>query len=182
MKNVLKRVALLALLVGSFGLANAQQKIGHINYSQIFMETSDYKAAEKTLTDFQGQKEKELQEMVSILQKKQADGQEIYRNLSDANRDSLTVKLNTLGQEIQEIEQRITTFRDQAEEEIVGKQNELFAPIHQKINNILQTLAKEKGYAYVFDISTVNIPYYQGGDDLTNEVKTKLGITTTATK
>jgi len=34
--------------------------------------------------------------------------------------------------------------------------------------------------AYVFDISSTNIPYFQGGEDLTAAVKTKLGISATA--
>jgi len=179
MKNVLKSVALIALFVGSFTIANAQQKIGHINYSQIFMETPDYKKAETELIAFDSLKNTELQGMVNILQQKQTQGQELYRNLSDANRDSLSAQLNTIGLEIQEIEQRITQFRTKAEEEIVAKQNELFAPIHQKVNGILQSVAKEKGYAYIFDISSTNIPYFQGGDDLTNDVKTKLGLPAT---
>lgn len=46
--------------------------------------------------------------------------------------------------------------------------------------NAVNDIAKAKGYAYVFDISSTNIPYFAGGDDLTTDVKSKLGISATA--
>jgi outer membrane protein len=34
----------------------------------------------------------------------------------------------------------------------------------------------EKGFAYVFDVSQPGVVYFDGGEDLINVVKTKLGI------
>ena len=60
------------------------------------------------------------------------------------------------------------------------KEEELIAPIHRKVAEAVSAVSKEKGMAYVFDISSTNIPYFQGGEDLTAAIKTKLGISATA--
>src|SRR5690606_41470305 len=71
---------------------------------------------------------------------------------------------------------RIQQVQQVAQEELQKKNEELFAPIIQKANTAIQSVAKEKGYAYVFDIANPGISYFAGGDDLTADVKTKLGI------
>ncbi|WP_431295356.1 OmpH family outer membrane protein [Pedobacter sp. P26] len=50
----------------------------------------------------------------------------------------------------------------------------------------MSAVAKEKGLAYVFDIANGqggnNLVFWDGGDDITAAVKSKLGITATAAK
>ncbi|WP_353196648.1 OmpH family outer membrane protein, partial [Parapedobacter defluvii] len=103
----------------------------------------------------------------------------LQRNRSEANKDSIDNKLQQIGTELQEIARRIQEVQQLAQEDLQKKQEELFAPIFQKANTAVQSVAKEKGYAYVFDIANSAIPYFAGGDDLTADVKTKLGITST---
>ncbi len=54
----------------------------------------------------------------------------------------------------------------------------------KKLSTAIAAVAKEKGLAYVFDISGSqgfnSLVYFDGGDDVTAAVKTKLGISLTA--
>jgi len=176
MKNLVKGTALLVVMFLSAQFANAQQKIGHVSFNEIFSLTSDFKAAETQLKTLGETKTKELQSLYTEFQNKQNSANEKLRNRSEANKDATDAELQTLGSELQDMQTRITDIQRIAEEDMQKKQEELFAPIHKKVADAINAVSKEKGYAYVFDISTGSIPYFQGGDDLTPAVKTKLGI------
>lgn len=180
MKNLFKGVGIVALLFLSTVTVSAQQKIGHINSNEIIQAMPEFKSANTEFETLQKNKEAELQQMGAEYQKKITTAQELQRNRSAANSDSTDVQLQSLGVQIQEIERRIQEVQQLAQEELAKKQEELFAPIFQKANTAVQSVAKEQGYAYVFDIANSAIPYFQGGDDLTAAVKTKLGITNSA--
>lgn len=176
MRNIFKSLVLGGALFLTATVAQAQQKIGHINYAEIFTATEDYKKAETELTSLDSVKTSELQAMIAVYQQKQNEAQELLRNRSEANKEETDTKVQNLGLELQEIERRVQENQRLAEEEMNQKQQELFTPIHQKVGAAIQAVAKEKAYAYVFDISSTNIPYFQGGDDLSADIKTKLGI------
>ncbi len=164
MKNLLKGAVALVAVFFSTQFANAQQKIGHINFAEIIQSTSEFKTAEGQLKTLSDGKTKEIQDMVTIYQTKQKDANDKLRNRSEANKDTVDPEINKIGQELQDIQARIQTAQQAAQEDLNKKEEELI----------------EKGMAYVFDISSTNIPYFQGGEDLTAAVKTKLGISATA--
>lgn len=176
MKNLFSGIAAVAVLLLSAGIVKGQQKIGHVNSADIIQSMPEFKTANAEFENLQKSKEAELQGMFGEFQKKQTAAQEMYRNRSEANKDSIDVKLETLSIELQDIERRTNEFQQLAQQELGQKQEELFAPLIQKANTAVQNVAKEKGYAYVFDVANTSIPYFAGGDDLTADVKTKLGI------
>lgn len=180
MKNLLKGAVAIVAVFFSTQFANAQQKIGHINFAEIISATSDYKTAEGQLKTLSETKTKEIQGMVTTLQAKQKEGTDKLRTRSEANKDTLDPELNKLGQEIQDMQTRIQSSQQIAQEELQKKEDELITPIQRKVADAVNAVSKEKGMAYVFDISSTNIPYFQGGEDLTAAVKSKLGISATA--
>jgi outer membrane protein len=180
MKNLLKGAVALVAVFFSTQFANAQQKIGHINFAEIIQSTSEFKAAEGQLKTLSDGKTKEIQDMVTIYQTKQKDANDKLRNRSEANKETVDPEINKIGQELQDIQSRIQTAQQAAQDELGKKEEELIAPIHKKVGEAVNAVSKEKGMAYVFDISSTNIPYFQGGEDLTAAVKTKLGISATA--
>ncbi len=60
------------------------------------------------------------------------------------------------------------------------KNAELFNPIQVKADAAIKAVSKEKGYAYVFDTANPALVFFDGGEDITALVKTKLGISATA--
>ena len=78
------------------------------------------------------------------------------------------------------MEKRITETQEKAQEELTAKRTELYQPVFKKAEDAVKAVAKEKGYAYVFDVSQPGVVYFDGGEDLLNAVKTKLGISTAA--
>jgi len=181
MKNLFKGAIAFVAVFFVTQLAHAQQKIGHINFAEIIQSTPEFKTAEGQLKTLSDGKTKELQDMYAMYQTKQKEANDKARNRSEANKETVDVELQKLGTELRDIETRINENQRVAQEELNKKEEELISPIHRKVSEALNNVSKEKGYAYVFDISSTNIPYFQGGDDLTAAVKTKLGISATAT-
>ena len=114
--------------------------------------------------------------MVEEYQKKLAEAQEKARTRSEANKATVDVELEAMGQELQNIEQRIQENQRIAQEEVGKKQQDLLAPIQQKVMNAINAVAKEKGYAYILDVSNGSVIYFDGGEDVSADVKAKLGI------
>ena len=181
MKNLLTGVGMAVVLFLSTGTVRAQQKIGHVNSTEIIQAMPEFKSAQTELETLQKTKETELQNMQTEAQKKLTQAQDLQRNRSEANKDSIDAQIQTISVEFQEMDRRIQEFQQVAQQELQQKNEELFAPIFQKANTAVQSVAKDKGYSYVFDIANSAIPYFAGGDDLTADVKTKLGIAESAT-
>lgn len=176
MKNLLKGAALVVGLCAATSVANAQQKIGHVNADEIFQLTTEFKTASEQLKVLSESKQKEMEGMYTEYQKKNTEGQEKLRNRSEANKTQVDAELQTLGQELQQMEQRIQEVQKVAQEEVQKKQQELMAPIQTKVMTAINTVAKEKGFAYILDIGSGSVIYFQGGEDVSADVKTKLGI------
>ncbi|WP_374164085.1 OmpH family outer membrane protein [Arcticibacter sp. MXS-1] len=90
-------------------------------------------------------------------------------------------ELETMAKEIEDFTKRMQETQQKAQQELAQKQQELYNPVYQKAETAVKAVAKEKGYSYVFDISQPGVVYFDGGDDIIAAVKTKLGISATAT-
>ncbi len=181
MKNLFRSVALVAVIFLGTQYVSAQQKIGHINADEIFQMTAEFKTANEQLRTLNDAKTKELQGMYEVFQQKQTEANEKLRNRSEANKSTVDAELQTAGQELQTMEQRIQEVQRVAQEDLQKKQQELLTPIQTKVMNAINAVAKDKGFAYVLDTSNGNVIYFQGGEDISADVKTKLGIAANAT-
>ncbi len=176
MKNLVKGAVLAVGLFGLIGTTQAQQKIGHVNVEEIFQLTPEFKTAQDQLKTLGETKQKELEGMYQEFQKKETEANEKLRNRSEANKEQIDAEVNTLGQELQQMQTRIQEVQRVAREDFEKKQQELMAPIQTKVMTAINAVAKEKGYAYVLDIAAGGVVYFQGGEDISADVKTKLGV------
>ncbi|WP_031301605.1 OmpH family outer membrane protein [Sphingobacterium paucimobilis] len=176
MKNLVKGAILAVGLFAGVQVASAQQKIGHIDADQVFQATAEFKTAQEQLKVLGDAKQKELEGMYAELQKKEKEANDLMLNQSEANKAETQTKLQTIGQEFQQMQTRVQEVQKVAQEDLGKKQQELMAPIQTKLMNAISTVAKEKGYAYIFDIGSGAALYYQGGEDVTEAVKAKLGV------
>lgn len=176
MKSLFRSLALGAVVFLGVQNVNAQQKIGHINADEIFQLTPEFKTANDQLRTLNETKTQELQGMYAEFQKKQTEANEKYRSRSEANKETIDAELQVLGQELQNIEQRIQEVQRVAQEDLGKKQQELLNPIQTKVITAINAVAKEKGYAYILDTSSGSVIYFQGGEDISMDVRSKLGI------
>ena len=177
MKRLVKVAVVAVGLLITGATANAQQKFGHINSAELLQAMPEMKTADANFQKFQKEKQTQLEQMEAERQKKINVFQDKYKTLSEANKETLSKELQALQTEIQDMEKRIGETEQKAQQELATKRNELYQPVFTKAETAVKAVAKEKGYAYVFDISQPGVVYFDGGDDVLAAVKAKLGIT-----
>ena len=63
----------------------------------------------------------------------------------------------------------------ESQNKIMRKREELYAPVLLEVEQAVQALGKEQGYTMIFDASLGAILYGMDSQDITAEVKTRLG-------
>ena len=167
-------VLTLALVVATASVSFAQ-KFGYCNSLALVAEMPEMKAADANLQTFQTQTQKKGQEMVKSLQDKAAEFQRKQEQGLIAPKDAAV-----LEEQLKKDEEEINVFAQKMDADIAKKREELYKPILEKVNEALKAVSKEGNYFMVFDVSTQVLLYADESMDVTNLVKTKLGIPLTA--
>ena len=184
MRKLINVFFVAAGLMLTANVASAQQKIGHLESEAIFSSMPEAKTATATMDAFQKQKEAEIQKMQTEYGNKYEAAVAKNKTLSEANKEVVGKELQAMGAELDDMKKRIGDATQKAQQDYATKQAELFSPLQIKFVNAVKAVAKEKGFAYIFDVSSQqganNLLAWDGGDDVTALVKTKLGISGTA--
>jgi outer membrane protein len=144
-------------------------KTGHINRDEIIMAMPEYDTAMKQYNAY-GQ---ELTNALELMQVEYNNRLDQYvkdsKNLSDI------VKANK-EQELGDMQNRISNFQQQAQQQLQDKQSELLNPIIEKATKAINDVAKEGGFIYIYDIRSLVYVDTVKSTDIGPLVKTKLGI------
>ena len=100
------------------------------------------------------------------------------------NFDTMTDAVKQLKEkELSDLQTRSQEFQQMAQQDLQKKYSDLMAPIEKKAIDAINEVSKAGGYAVVFDMSAGPIIYFDEASviDLGPEVKTKLGVSATAT-
>jgi outer membrane protein len=159
-----------ALLLPS-GAARAQTagglKIGYINSSAIVAESADALAAQE-------QFQREMVPLESELQAMEAEiGDLMNRYQAQQVTLSPDVRRNR-QQEIGQKQQAYQTRMDEIEAEAARRQQELVAPIMERINGIIQQIRQEGSYTFIFDVAAGGLIAADESLDLTDDVIQRL--------
>ncbi len=166
-----KLVALfLGLLLSCTVLWGQSPKFGHINTNELITALPAMKEVTAKLEAEFKQKETQLTTMQEDLRKQQSDYQANASKLTPGERTAKEKQLGEMGQKVQ-------NFYTLAQEQLKTKEQELKAPIIQKVRKAIQEVGDEKGFLYIFEISSgVAIFHSDKSVDVTPLVKTKLGV------
>lgn len=158
-------IVVLMMLCATVGYA--QMKIGHINSEAIMQNLPEAQDAQKSLDALVAQWESELKKMQDDWKKKFDDYDRRKLILTEQTRAETEKELRTLDQAINDFRNR--KFGQNGE--LFTKQNEVMKPIQNKIFKVLDEIAKEDGYDYVFDKSgDILLLYATDKHDLTERV------------
>jgi len=73
-------------------------------------------------------------------------------------------------------EQKLGEAQQNMSKQLQDKRHDLYQPILDKVNKAIDEIAKEAGYQFVFDTSTGILLYADPTQDISEKVKSKLGI------
>ncbi|UBM60100.1 OmpH family outer membrane protein [Marinilongibacter aquaticus] len=170
--KVLAALFALAMLTG-FGV-QAQVKIGYTNIDYILTNIPDSKEVQSKLATEQAQYKKLLDEKIGDFQKNYEDYQKNAATMTPVIRQDKEKSLQTAQEAIQE-------FQQNSEAALQRKQQELLAPVMDKIQGAIDAVAKANGYTYVLNSdagygTTPVVLVAPDGDNITDLVFKQLGV------
>lgn len=168
MKNITKFLALVMVLFATQSFA--QTKLGHINMQELVALMPERDSAVIKLENYA----KELDETMQGMQQEFNTKYQTYQQKSGTWTAAI---LEAKTKELQEMQERLQMFQQNAQQEMGQLQQSLFAPVFEKANKALEDIATAGGFTYVFDLSAGAI-LFKGATsvDLMPEVKKALGI------
>jgi len=157
----------LVMILSVSHLAYPQAKIAWVNSQAIMDKLPEAQDAQRQLDNTVSQWQGELTKM-------QTDWQKKYDEY-DKKKLILTDQLRAQSEkELQDLDKKIADYRTKKfgqNGELFTKQNELMKPVQNKIFKVIQDIAKEDGYDYVFDKSgDILLLYSNDKYDLTAKV------------
>jgi outer membrane protein len=160
-----------ALVAAAAGSSLAQTlKIGYIDSIKIFAENKETQDAERVYRSDVAQWEAQKQRYEADLSKMGDELNAQSPMLSEEKKAERRLEFQRKMDEYKKFMEE--TFGDNG---LAAKRNkELTQPIVDKINKLVETIAKDQGLTMVFDVANANIVYADKTLDLTELVLTKL--------
>ncbi len=162
----MKKVIIAMMLM--LPMAISAQKFGHINTQELFAMMPEVNKVRLTMDTINNQYETQLASMNEEFQRKYQDYMAQEATMADAIKQ-------IRQQELQEMQQRIQLFYQTAEQDIQKKQQELLAPVHEKMTKAIKAVGDREGYTYIFD-SAAMVHIGADATDVMPAVKRELGI------
>lgn len=163
----MKRVVFALVLVFAASRSFGQSTIGHFSSETVMQQLAEAQDAQKALDQQVNQWESELQKMQ----------EEWKRKFEEYDKKKLILTEQVRAEQerqLRELDQSIVDFRNRKfgqNGELFQKQNEVMKPVQNKLFQVLEDLAKDEGYDYIFDKSgDILLMYANPKNDLTDKV------------
>lgn len=166
MRNILFLSFALLLSVSLMG-----QKFGYMDSNALVAQMPEVKQADAKLETLQKQLQKQGQQKLQALQQK---AQELERK--EKQGEIAPKKLQEEAEKLQAEQMELQQFEQEMQQQVMKKRQELYEPIFDKVNQVIEEVAKEKNYTYVFDLSAGSILYADESTDITAVVQQRLGL------
>ncbi len=171
----MKKFAILILVMGSWFMVSAQ-KFGYFDLNSVLKTLPAVEKAKAQLEKEYRDVQNQLEEMQVEYNKKL---QEYQNNMqlpdSDTSKWSPAV-VQLKEQELQDLQQRIVSFQNTAQQTLQKRQTELFQPIQDQIKTKVDSIAKAKKLMAVWTDDNVYYINKNMVTDITPEVKKALGL------
>jgi outer membrane protein len=168
MKKIVTIFVAVSGLIVATANAQAPVKFAYISQSELITNMPEYKKADSSLLEFNNALNQNFEE----LKREFSEGDSLLSSKDTVKytRAQLEIKRKNLG----ELYLKLQGYQQQASQQYQQKSQELLAPIQKKAQEIIQNVAKENGYSWVFNKEA--LISYPAAEDLLPLVKKKLGI------
>lgn len=172
----MKKLAILALVLvcGLMSFQADAQKIAYVDMQELVTAMPELASADTALAKYQQDLGQAYQGVQSEFNTKAESFVKDSATMSDAIKE---VKRS----ELRDLQTRMMQLQQSSQQKLQQKQQELIAPIVTKVQQAVEAVAKAKGYTYVINDSGSDsgsgiLIVKPAGDNLTAQVKTKLGV------
>lgn len=166
-------VATLLLAMPTMTFAQKAYKFGHINSQEVTKGMPDMDTVQVKYQQYY----KELGDQLEAMQVEYNNKLQKYLDEKEKMTDLIK---KTKEDELNQFQQRIQQFQENARTDLEQKNQELMQPVIDKIKKAINDVGKENGFTYIFDIAQNTVVYFSAdSQDVTLLVKQKLGIKNT---
>lgn len=151
--------------------ALSAQKFGMVDIESVLNEMPEYAEAKKTIDSYSQKFNLEFTNLRDKFQKDYTD----YQNLPADTPESIRKRR---AQELQEQDQRMQQFYNDAIQEMLRERTTILTPHRERVNEAIKAIVSEGNYTMVFEKSGNMFPGAEV-EDITNAVKIRLGIPVT---
>lgn len=167
-KKILLAVALMLPMFGAS--AQSTLKIGLVDTSAILQLMPETKEAQTKLAEASKKYEDEYAKLGEEMKR-------MYDELNNMKPDELQAIKERKTREFQDYQVKVQNFEQSAQQDLGRMQQELMAPVVQKIRDAVESVGKENGYSMIQNYEQGLTLYYAAPVvDITPQVKAKLGI------
>ncbi len=168
---ILVLIALFLPLKGRLGGLFAQIRLGYLSYENVMVQMPEYAQAQQSLADLKAKYEQEATRGEEEMQRKFTEFLQGQKEFPE----NILVKRQA---ELQSLMESGIKFRKECEALLQKAESELMANVGSRLNQAIQAVGLEGGYAAVLNTDHEQCPFVNPalGDDVTTAVKQKLGI------
>ena len=99
-----------------------------------------------------------------------------YEEFLDGQKDFAPSILKKRQNELRELMEKNIAFKEESIRLLKQAENDAYAPLKTKLNQVLQRIGKEKGYIFILNTDAQSVPYIDAyfGEDINTLVQTAL--------
>ncbi|MCH5217487.1 MAG: OmpH family outer membrane protein [Muribaculaceae bacterium] len=165
---MIKKLLLIAALALPMLLSAQTFKVGLVDMNDIFEKLPETTAAQNSLAETNKKYEAEMQRIDEELQRQ-------YEELQKMDENEPAAIKERKARQVQETQQKREAFYQSAMQDLQKQQQELTAPIFQKIQSAIESVGKENGFSLIQELQSVQF-FAAPVEDITPLVKAKLGL------
>ena len=145
--------------------ASAQLKFGYFSYEQAFKAMPEQVIVQKQLSDLKAQYEAEAKRVEEEFNRK-------YEAFLEVQRELAPTILNKRQAELQELMAKNVEFKEEARRQYAEAEQQSYAPLRQRLGNVLRQIGSERGYAFILNTDANACPYIDPmmGEDISEAV------------
>ncbi len=167
----MRKIIIFCVVLFTAGMTFGQLKIGYVDSDTIMEQLPDAQDAQQKINNFIQEWNEELKKLDNEYGKKYKEYDENKLMMSDAKRIEVEKELRELEDEIENYRQKKFGVNG----ELFSKQEEIMKPIQNKIFGVIQEIAEEEEFDYIFDRSgDIMFLYAKEDYDITNLVLERL--------
>ena len=151
----MKRLAIIIFFIGVFLGISAQEntfRFGYLSYEGAIQSMPDYAIVQKKMKTLQEQFQAETLRVEDEFNRK-------YEDFLDGQRDFPRTILQKRQTELQELMEKNIQFKEQGRQELADAEREALAPLRIRLIELLSTIGREKGFAFIYDTDTKALPF-----------------------
>ena len=169
MKRLAGLIITMFVFLGAMAQENKTFSFGYLSYEAAIQSMPEYALVQQKMKALQEQFQAETLRVEDEFNRK-------YEDFLDGQRDFPRTILQKRQSELQELMEKNIQFKEQGRQELAEAEREAMAPLRIRLIELLSTIGREKGFAFIYDTDTKALPFLNisFGEDINQLVQDAL--------